>query len=179
MAEVKPLPPIDRLRALLDFDPDTGVLTWTEARGGQQRGQVAGGLEWSGYWRISVEGRKVLAHRVCYALGTGTDPYPYELDHINRDRGDNRLANLRPATHAQQQANRGRCPQRPVRVTYPDGRVEVCAGVRDAGRLLGCGHHAIGNALSRPTGALMVPGAGPGLWVESGITLPHHNTIVV
>ena len=177
MAEVKPLPPIDRLRDLLDYDPDTGVLTWTEARGPQYAGRVAGYVEKRGWGVVKVEGRKVKAHRLCYALGTGTDPYPYQVDHINRDRGDNRLANLRPATPAQQQANRGRCPQRPVRVTYPDGRVEVCASVMEATRLLGCDPGTMRRALRRPTGALMVN--GPGGWGPSGITLHHHNTIVV
>jgi hypothetical protein len=121
MAEPRPLPPIDHLREVLDYDPATGVLTWTVTRGAGRAGAEAGNWAGRGRRQVEVFGRRLWVSRVCYALGTGADPYPLTIDHINRDRGDNRLANLRPATQTEQQANRGRCPQRPVRVTYPDG----------------------------------------------------------
>jgi len=169
MAEVKPLPPIDRLKALLDYDPDTGVLTWTDAAP-RNRGKVAGNPNKQGRRVVGVEGRCLKVARVCYALATGADPCPLTIDHINRDPGDNRLANLRPATPAQQTANRGLMKgQRAVRVTYPDGRSEVCASQAAAARVLKRNRDAIRGALARPTGAMMT--RGPGGWVPNGITL--------
>lgn len=56
----------DTLKALLHYDPDTGVVTWlVDRRRGKGKGYVltmagsiAGGPHPDGYWQISYEGRK-------------------------------------------------------------------------------------------------------------------------
>lgn len=57
-----------------------------------------------GYYRISLDGRSLLAHRVIWKWVTGQEPPG--VDHRNRVRDDNRWGNLRAATAAQQAQHR-------------------------------------------------------------------------
>lgn len=89
----------DRLRALLHYDPTTGIFTNRVHRGSTARaGNVAGCLSTSdGYLRIRIDGRQYLAHRLAWLHVTGCWPSG-EVDHRNGVRTDNRFANLRDAT---------------------------------------------------------------------------------
>jgi len=130
---MKRLPDINLLREVLSYDPHTGVLRWSEAAP-RNRGRQAGSTNPSGYKfvRLRVEGKvySCYAHRIAYALHYGDDPYPMEIDHINRNVGDNAIANLRIATRSLQNKNRHPhannnahiANRKPVRITYPDGR---------------------------------------------------------
>jgi len=53
-----------------------------------------------------VGGRRYLAHRLAWLYATGDWPVG-EIDHINQDRRDNRLANLRPVERIHNSWNRG------------------------------------------------------------------------
>jgi hypothetical protein len=68
-----------------------------------------GWLEKHGYWRIQYRGQKYWAHRVCYYLYTGTDPFNKEIDHIDGNKANNDPINLRTATVSLNQANQGLC----------------------------------------------------------------------
>ena len=97
----------ERARELLDYDPDTGVLTWKVGRRGPARaGAVSGYLGGNGYLRTRVDGRMYRNHRVAWLIATGSWPAD-QIDHINGDRTDNRLANLREATARQNAHNTG------------------------------------------------------------------------
>jgi len=101
-------PTVERLRELLIYNPDTGVLVWKVDRGAgvARAGRVAGGFDRRGYGRLSIGGKYHLAHRVIWAFVHGEwPPDGFEVDHINRDKGDNRLANLRLATRTQNRHN--------------------------------------------------------------------------
>lgn len=99
----------ERLKELLDYDPATGFFTHlTSGRGrGRKAGARAGCLE-LGYTMVGVCGRKYQAHRLAWFFVHGAWPRD-QLDHINMQRSDNRIANLREATNAQNGAN---CPAR-------------------------------------------------------------------
>lgn len=89
----------------MSYDAETGVFTWRE---GRRKGQEAG-YNSNGYRGITpgfmTEKRKrYYAHRLAWFYVHGFWP-PAEIDHINGDRADNRLANLRLATRAQQGVN--------------------------------------------------------------------------
>jgi hypothetical protein len=95
----------ERLRELLDCDPETGVLTWRVSRRGRVKpGQVAGKSHHTGYHVIRVDGRQYPAHRLVWLHVTGAWPAA-EVDHINGVRNDNRFSNLRDATSSQNGCN--------------------------------------------------------------------------
>ena len=93
----------------LNYDPETGEITWkVKTRNGHMKpGDIAGApVRPDGYYEIQVDGVKYLAHRVALLLATGE--MPGEVDHINRDRSDNRLCNLRAVTRDQNMRNKSR-----------------------------------------------------------------------
>lgn len=70
-----PLPPIDRLRYLFDYDPGTGLLTWRIHRPrGIRPGDEAGTVTRNGYRFVSVGGRKLPATHVIWAWAYGAYP---------------------------------------------------------------------------------------------------------
>ena len=115
------LPDIETLRKLLAYDPETGVLTWLP-RPVSMFGRNQDWLRWSaryagmpaftaddgqGYRHGAIFGRKYRAHRVAWALHHGEWPVD-QIDHENGDRADNRIANLRSVTNAENGRNQKR-----------------------------------------------------------------------
>lgn len=92
------------LQSILDYDPKTGVFRWKVKLARANPGDVAGRINSNGYWRISIQRRDYGAHRLAWLYVYGRLP-ERQLDHINGDRLDNRLANLREATHSQNMQN--------------------------------------------------------------------------
>ena len=95
-----------RLRALLDYEPDTGIFRrktdgWPRR---WQKGQIAGTMQNRGYVHIWVDGRHYLAHRLAWLHVYGEWPNG-TLDHINSARDDNRMCNIRIASGSQNNAN--------------------------------------------------------------------------
>lgn len=87
----------DRLREILHYDPQTGVFTWKvrmSPRSRQRVGDVAGMDAGRGYIRVGIGYRLFAAHRLAWAYVHGVWP-AHQIDHINRNKGDNRIANLR------------------------------------------------------------------------------------
>lgn len=89
------------------YDPETGVFTWRVGKKGQAGpGSIAGCLnKHLGYWQIGILRQRLYGHRLAWLLSYGCWP-THQIDHINGDRSDNRLTNLREATHADNQQNR-------------------------------------------------------------------------
>lgn len=83
----------------LDYDPETGVFTWkVSGRGRFKRaGAVAGCLSPVGYIHLCIGGRQYLAHRLAWIAYHGTEP-PDIIDHIDRNKSNNAIANLRDGT---------------------------------------------------------------------------------
>lgn len=101
-----PLPSLDYLHELFQPHFMRGELTWKKAQGGKKSGAPAGSSAGSaGYVKIQIDGRTYLAHRLLYAMYHKSDPGAMEVDHKDRDRADNRIENLRLATHAQNAQN--------------------------------------------------------------------------
>jgi hypothetical protein len=87
----------ERLKMLLNYDPETGVFTYAAPRPKVRVGAVAGHTHAGhGYRQIKLDGRLYLAHRLAWLYVYGRWPDDI-LDHIDRDRTNNRLANLRPS----------------------------------------------------------------------------------
>lgn len=83
-----------RVRELLDYDPETGLLTWKVNRGKANVEGKAGTLGGTGYIHLTIDSKQYLAHRVIWLWNYGYFP-ENDVDHINRVRSDNRICNLR------------------------------------------------------------------------------------
>ena len=93
------------LKKVLSYCPASGVFTWRESRGPVKAGSEAGCANPHGYIFIRIDTILHRAHRLAWLYMTGDFPED-EIDHINGDKGDNRFANLREASHSQNMQNR-------------------------------------------------------------------------
>lgn len=98
---------IKRLRQLLSYDPDSGRLTWRirvhrRVWAGNTAGKILTGTS-KGYIAVGIDGAHWSAHRLAWAIFYGR--WPRELDHINRNRSDNRIKNLREVSHLENARN--------------------------------------------------------------------------
>ena len=93
------------IRGLLSYDPETGVFRWLKGGHGIVSGAAAGAIGGGGYLQFRIDGRKHYAHRLAWLYVYGRWPED-QIDHINGIRSDNRIANLREATRAENQQNR-------------------------------------------------------------------------
>jgi hypothetical protein len=88
----------DEVRRLFDYDAETGDLTWRVSPSNSVRiGNKAGSDNGRGYLQVMVDRKLYLVHRVIWLLVHGYFP-EHEIDHVNRNRADNRLENLREVT---------------------------------------------------------------------------------
>lgn len=86
------------LRSVFRYDPATGHL--------YKRGQdtPSGRLATKGYRQVFALGKRHMAHRLVWLYFNDEWP-PGQLDHINRNKDDNRIENLRVVTNQQNQEN--------------------------------------------------------------------------
>jgi hypothetical protein len=107
----------ETLHQLLNYNAETGVFTW-KLRGRElfstdrdfkkwntrYAGAVAGKSVGSLYRQIMIRPHLYYAHRLAWLYRHGEWPYP-EIDHINGDRHDNRIDNLRVVDSQKNKAN--------------------------------------------------------------------------
>lgn len=90
-----------RLRRELSYDADSGLFRR------HKTGRILQGKQAGGYVSIRFNGRAHLGHRLAWLYAHSCWPAE-QLDHINHDRADNRLANLRECTNQQNAQNMSR-----------------------------------------------------------------------
>jgi len=98
----------EELKQLLSYDPETGVFVWNSARRkGSVSGETVGYIHHSGYRYCEIKGKHYAVHRVVWLYIYGEIP-DCSIDHIDGDRRNNRLKNLRLAknNHADNGQNR-------------------------------------------------------------------------
>lgn len=115
-AGIKPGPPwfwflenilnAEFLRSVLSFNRSTGVFVWN---GGKRAGREAGYIHSQGYRQITINGKPYYAHRLAWLYETGSEPAT-EIDHIDGNRLNNRICNLREVAAGGNQHNQ-RNPQ--------------------------------------------------------------------
>ncbi len=99
----------ERAREVLSYDRATGMLAWKNNRPGCKAGATAGTVNCEGYVQIEIDLVIHKAHRLAWLIETGDWPRG-QIDHINRQRADNRFANLRDATPLDNSRNRSPSP---------------------------------------------------------------------
>ena len=98
----KPIPEI--VKDLLEYDTETGLLTWKVSRGTAKAGSIAGTVSDSGYINVKVGQSPYRGHRIAWFLHYGQQPEG-QIDHIDNDATNNRISNLRLATVSQNSQN--------------------------------------------------------------------------
>tara|TARA_R100000231_G_scaffold43392_1_gene37706 strand:+ start:199 stop:729 length:531 start_codon:yes stop_codon:yes gene_type:complete len=102
-----PLPPLEKLKEYLDYNPDTGILTWIKRPTNSVKvGQEAGSKNSKGYITITFKGEKYLAHRIAYYMYHGVDPLEKLVDHKEEPKTNNKINNLRLASSSENGMNR-------------------------------------------------------------------------
>lgn len=79
-------------------------LTYKDGKLYWKNGKEAGTKTENGYIRVKYLGRSYMAHVIIWAMFHGSLP-DHQVDHKNRVRDDNRIENLRLATHGENVAN--------------------------------------------------------------------------
>lgn len=96
-----------RLLEVLDYDQCTGIFKWKSCFHKSFIGAVSGCKRGDGYIVITIDGEKHLAHRLAWLFVHGHFPHP-DIDHIDNDKSNNRINNLREATKKINAQNRVR-----------------------------------------------------------------------
>ena len=85
---------------LFTYDPETGELWWKERRSNRvDMSRRAGSQNGHGYWQVRYKGKVYYQHRLIWQMVHGY--IPSEIDHIDQDKSNNKLGNLRECTHAE------------------------------------------------------------------------------
>ena len=96
---------VDRLREVFHYDLNTGVFTRLVRTGFRVRiGDEAGSLDAKGYIVIGIDRCVHKAHRLAWFYVHGVWPTG-QIDHINADRADNSICNLRDVSQSLNQQN--------------------------------------------------------------------------
>ncbi len=92
------------LRSQILYKPETGEFWWIASRKGRDMTRQAGTISNFGYRIIMLNGHRHVASRLAWFYMTGNWPAE-ECDHINRNRADDRWANLREASRSENARN--------------------------------------------------------------------------
>lgn len=80
-----------------------GKLYWTVSRGRVAKGYEVGTKNTSGYWQTQINGERMYVHRIVFFLHHGF--WPKQIDHIDGNKDNNAIENLREASLSQNQHN--------------------------------------------------------------------------
>ena len=103
-----------RVLELLDYDAQSGIVRWKSDRlSGEHKsvvvcvaGEEAGGLTFDGYKRIGLDFGQYLLHRIIWLYVHGSfPPSNCEIDHIDGNKSNNSINNLRIVSRSQNQQN--------------------------------------------------------------------------
>lgn len=100
---------VEYVRSILDYDRETGIFVWRAREGEdlwnkQFAGKRAGTINNRGYRRLKIKDKPITEHRLAWFYVYGIWPSD-QIDHINREKSDNRIRNLRVVTNSENMLN--------------------------------------------------------------------------
>lgn len=110
--------PVSIVEAHLSYCPDTGVFRTKTNRRNIHTGDVVGAADRQGYLVTTIFKKPLKLHRAAWAITHGEWPNG-SIDHINGNKSDNRIANLRVVTNSQNKQN----------ITKPENNTSGLMGV--------------------------------------------------
>lgn len=107
MSVPRELPSLEKLKELFVYDQETGHLIRAKDKykTAARKGDIVGTPNSDGHLIVRVDYQICYVHRIIWKMVYGQEPPPL-LDHKNRNKQDNRIENLRAATHQQNSQNR-------------------------------------------------------------------------
>jgi hypothetical protein len=94
------------LQEIIFYNKETGIFTWKVNRGRLCKiGNIAGSTDSWGHRQICIDGIKILAHRLAWIYVHGVEP-KYQIDHIDGNKQNNAIDNLRDVNQFINQQNR-------------------------------------------------------------------------
>lgn len=95
----------DYVRTLLNYDPETGIFSWTDKAYKNVKGKKAGYPNANKYLKIRINYKQYSLHRIAWLIVYGVWP-ENQIDHIDGNRQNNKIANLRDVSGSMNQHNR-------------------------------------------------------------------------
>lgn len=93
---------LDVCNEFLSYDEETGLLFWKKQKGAAAKDTQSGSMN-DGYWTIRISGKLYNSHRIIWLMSYGY--MPTMIDHIDHDRSNNKLSNLREVSREENQRN--------------------------------------------------------------------------
>lgn len=121
----------------LGYQPETGLFFWTEFKKGRRMGHPVGTKDSLGYLMVNFNGKTHRLHRLAFLFTSGY--LPKIVDHINRDRTDNRLCNIRETNRSGNGSNRTKIKgttSKYIGVHWDRERGKWSAGVKKNGKTI-------------------------------------------
>lgn len=98
---------VEDLRKLFEYNEQTGILYWSVNKGRATKGDIAGTNHNKGYLSVQIDKTAYLLHRVIWCIYYGQWPSKF-IDHIDLNKKNNKINNLRLATRANNCQNHAR-----------------------------------------------------------------------
>ena len=87
-------------------ESSSGLINKVHRSNNAKKGQESGAISGSGYCMVWFENKSYRTHRIVYFLKTGADPQEKQVDHIDGNKLNNKISNLRLATHRENNVNK-------------------------------------------------------------------------